>query len=90
MWSQLIIHALTGVATVKETIMVAKTNAGLPAVLPGATVAFLEGTTSGTVTALSYNQQGSYMTITLSDGSTYKIADTNVVQFNNFKFQCGL
>jgi len=70
--------------------MVAKTNAGNPAVLPGATVAFLEGTFSGTITALAYNSQGSFMTITLNDGSTYRITDINSVQFSNFKTECGL
>ena len=70
--------------------MVAKNNAGQPVALPGATVAFLEGTTTSTVTALSYNSQGSFMTITLADGSTYRITDINSVQFNNFKFTCGL
>ena len=70
--------------------MVAKNNAGQPVALPGATVAFLEGTFSATITALAYNAQGSYMTITMNDGSTYRINDINSVQFNNFKFTCGL
>jgi len=70
--------------------MVAKNNAGQPVALPGATVAFLEGTTTSTVTGITYNSLGAYMTITLADGSTYRINDTNSVQFANFKFECGL
>jgi len=70
--------------------MVAKNSLGQPVALDGGVAPFLEGINTGTVTAITYNSQGSFMTITLSDGSVYKIADTNPQQFVNFKFKCGL
>jgi len=70
--------------------VVAKNNLGQPVALDGGVDFFLLGTTTSTVTAVSYNGQGAFMIVILADGSTYKIADTNPQQFANFKFRCNL
>ena len=70
--------------------MTAKNSAGQAVALAGATTFFLEGADSSTVTGVTYNSQGSLMTVTLADGHSYLIQDINPSQYNFFKTLCNV